>query len=107
MPGLTDADLLMVAEVVGEIAKLRDTSFDKAATAFCFAAALIDPAFKARLRAVHRRLEARRTAKPPGPLAPIAALFRDLEAEAEAVVNGLCELEQRVKSYSPRDIEAM
>ncbi len=37
----------MVAEVVSELAKLRGTSFDKAAIGFRFArAALIDPKFK-------------------------------------------------------------
>jgi hypothetical protein len=102
MPGLTDADLLMVAEVASELAKLRDTSFDKAATAFTFAAALTDPAFKARLTEVHRRLEAQRSTKLPGRLAPIAPLFRDLEGEAEAVVSGLWELEERGKSRSIR-----
>jgi hypothetical protein len=65
MPGLTDADLPMVAEVASELAKLRDTSFDKAATAFTFAAALIDPPFKARLREVHRRREAQRSRLSP------------------------------------------
>jgi hypothetical protein len=102
MPGLTDADLLMVAEVASELAKLRDTSFDKAATAFTFAAALIDPAFKARLTQVHSRLEAQRSTKSPRPLAPIAPPFRALEGEAEAVVSGLWELEERGTSRSIR-----
>ena len=34
---LADAELRMVAEVVSELAKLRGTSFDKAATGFTFA----------------------------------------------------------------------
>jgi hypothetical protein len=90
MPTLTDAELRMVAEVVSELAKLRGTSFDKAATGFEFArAALIDPAFKARLGEVHRRLEARRkTDLPRKLLAPIAPLFRDLERDAETVLRG-------------------
>jgi len=47
-------------------------------------AALIDPAFKAQLAEVHRRLVARRsTDMPRKVLAPIAPLFRDLEREAE------------------------
>ena len=90
MPVLTDAEMRMVAEVVSELAKLRGTSFDKAATGFTFArAALIDPAFKARLAEVHRRLEARRsTALPTKLLAPVARRLRDLERDAEAVVSG-------------------
>jgi hypothetical protein len=61
MPVLTDAELRMVTSVVSELAKVRSTSFDKAATGFTFArAALIDPAFKERLAEVHRRLETRR-----------------------------------------------
>jgi hypothetical protein len=97
MPGLTDADLLMVAEVARELAKLRDTSYDKAATGFTLAAALIDPAFKARLTEVHRRLEAQRSTKSPRHLASIAPLLRDLAGAAEAVVSGLWEREERVK----------
>jgi hypothetical protein len=51
MSVLTDAELRMVAEMVSELAKLRCTSFDKAAMGFTFArAALIDPAFKAASR---------------------------------------------------------
>jgi hypothetical protein len=102
MPGLTDADLLMVAEVAGELAKLGDTSFDKAATAFTLTAALIDPAFKTRITEVHRRLEAQRSTKSRGHLASLAPLLRDLEGEAEAVVGGLWEREERVKPCSIR-----
>jgi hypothetical protein len=66
MPTLSDAELKMVAEVVTELAKLRGTSLDKAAKGFAFArAALIDPAFKAKLAEVHRRLEARRSTNIP------------------------------------------
>ena len=80
----------MVAEVVSELAKLRGTSFDRAAIGFKFArAALIDPRFKAKLAEVHRRLEARRkTDVPRKLLVPISPLFRDLEREAEAVLSG-------------------
>jgi len=90
MPVLTDAEIRMVAEVVSELARLRGTSFDKAATGFTLArAALIDPPFKARLAEVHRRLEARRsTTLPTKLLAPVARLLRDLERDAEAVVSG-------------------
>jgi hypothetical protein len=90
MPVLTDAELRMVSEVASELAKLRGTSFDKAATGFTFArAALIDPAFKARLAEVHRRLEACRSTKLPAKLlAPVAPLFRDLERQADAVLSG-------------------
>jgi len=91
MPGLTDADLLMVADVVSELARLRGTPFDKAATGFSFATALIDPAFKTRLTKAHGRLEAHRSTKSPAPQARIAALFCDLEAAAEAVVSRLQE----------------
>jgi hypothetical protein len=52
-------------------------------------AALIDPAFKARLAEIHRRLEARRaTDIPRRMLAPLAPFFRDLERDAEAVLSG-------------------
>ncbi len=90
MPTLTDAELRKVAEVVSELAKYRGTSFDKAAIGFSFArAALIDPAFKAKIAEVHRRLEARhKTDLPRKLLAPIAPLFRDLEREAEMVLSG-------------------
>ena len=90
MPVLTDAELRMVAEVVSELANLRGTSFDKAATGFVFArAALIDPRFKARLAEAHRRLEVRRsTMLPRNLVAPVARVLRDLERDAETVVRG-------------------
>ncbi len=90
MPTLTDAELRMVVENVTELAKYRGRSFDKAAKGASFArAALIEPAFRAKLAEVHRRLEARRnTNLPPKILAPLAPLFRDLEREAEAVLSG-------------------
>jgi hypothetical protein len=77
MPTLTDPELLMVADVVTEMARLRGRAFDKNAKGEAFArAALIDPAFKARLAEVHRRLEER--ADPTR----IAPMFRDLERDA-------------------------
>ncbi len=90
MPQLTEAEALMVAEVVNELSKLRGTSFDKAATGFRFArAALIDPAFKAQLAKVHRRLRTRRSTNIPDKLlVPIGPLFRDLERRAESVLRG-------------------
>ena len=72
------------------MARLRGTAFDKTAKGYAFArATLIDPAFKARLAEVHRRLMARRSTDMPRKLlAPIAPLFRDLERDAEAVLSG-------------------
>jgi hypothetical protein len=95
MSDLTDADLVMVADVVGELAKLRDASFDKSATGFAFVAALSDPAFKKCLTDLHRRLEANHRTKSPGAAASIASLFRALEAAAEVVVSGFWEMEER------------
>ena len=47
-------------EVVTELAKYRGTAFDKTSKGTTFArAAMIDPAFNARLAEIHRRLEAR------------------------------------------------
>ena len=80
MSDLTDADLVMVADVMSELANLRDGSFDKSATGFAFVAALVDPSFKKRLTELHRRLEAHHWTKSPGAAASIASLFRDLEA---------------------------
>lgn len=90
MPVLTDAELRMVAEIVAELAKYRGRSFDKAAKGHVLArAALIDPAFKARLAEIHRRLEVRRkTDISVKLLAPLTPLFRDLERDAEAVLSG-------------------
>jgi hypothetical protein len=80
----------MVAEVVAEMTRFRGRSFGKSAKGYAFArAALIDPAFKARLAEVHRQLVARRSSDMPRKLlAPIAPLFRDLERDAEAVLSG-------------------
>ena len=90
MPTLTDAELRMIVEVVTELAKYRGTAFDKAGKGTAFArAAMIDPAFKARLVEIHRRLDARRnTDIPVKMLAPLAPLFRDLERDAETVLSG-------------------
>jgi len=90
----------MVADVVSELAKLRDASFDKAATGFTFAAALVEPTFKERLTAVHRRLKVQRLMQSPASLALIASLFRDLEAAAETGISGLWEMEERVEPCS-------
>jgi hypothetical protein len=49
-------------------------------------AALIDPAFKARLVQIHRRLEARRNTDLPRKM--LAPLLRELERDAEAVRSG-------------------
>ena len=69
MPRLSDTELGMIAEVVTELARFRGTSFDQADKGLAFArAALIDPAFKARLAEVHRRLEARRATDLPAKL---------------------------------------
>jgi len=52
-------------------------------------AALADPAYRARLAEVHRRLEVQRASKEPRRLlAPIAPLFRDLERDAERILAG-------------------
>jgi len=87
MPVLTDAELHMVAEVVTEFARCRGSAFNRVAKGHDFArAALIDPAFKARLAEVHRRLEARRATDIPRKMvAPLAPLFRDLERDAERI----------------------
>ncbi|HXP73684.1 MAG TPA: hypothetical protein VN823_06010 [Stellaceae bacterium] len=88
-PVLTDAELRIVAELVTELARFRGTSFDRLAKGQTFArAALIDPAFKARMAEVHRRLEVRRATKGlRRVLAPIAPLFRDLERDAEMALS--------------------
>lgn len=82
MPMLNVSELRMVAKVVDELAKHRGKTVNKVATGSAFArAALVDPAFKAKLVEIHRRLEARRkTDIPRKLLAPLAPLFRDLEA---------------------------
>jgi hypothetical protein len=89
MPMLTEAELRMVVEVVTELARFRGTAFDKASQGSTFArAALIDPAFKARLTEIHRRIEARRVTDIPRKiLAPLAPLFRGLERDAEWILD--------------------
>jgi hypothetical protein len=53
VPVLNDSELRMVAEVLAEMARFRGTAFDKTAKGCAFArAALIDPAFTARLAEV-------------------------------------------------------
>ena len=89
MPVLSDAELKMVAEIVSEMARSRGAAFDGAAKGAAFArAALINPAFRARLSEVHQRLDVWRVTKEPRTiLAPIAPLFHDLEADAEIVLS--------------------
>ncbi len=90
MSVLSDSELRMIAELVTELARFGGRAFDKTAKGSAFArAAMIDPAFKARVAEIHRRLEARRaTDIPRKMLAPLAPLFRDLERGAEAVLSG-------------------
>jgi hypothetical protein len=85
--GLKDAELKMAAEIVMEIAKGRRRQFDGHAAALKLCrAALADPAYRARLAEVHRRLKVQRASKEPRRLlAPIAPLFRDLERDAERI----------------------
>ena len=79
----------MAAEIVTEIAKGRGRPYDRRAAALMLCrAALADPAFRARLGEVHRRLEAQRASDlPPRLRVPIAPLFRDLERDAERILN--------------------
>ncbi len=88
MPMLSVEELRMVAEVVGELAKYRGKAFNRVATGSALArAAFVDPAFKAKLVEIHRRLEVRRkTDIPRKLLAPLAPLFRDLEFEAARIL---------------------
>ncbi len=89
MPMLSVSELQVVAEVVGELAKYRGKTFNRVATGSTLArAALVDPAFKAKVVEIHRRLEARRqTDIPRKLLAPLAPLFRDLEFEAARILD--------------------
>ena len=89
MPMLSVSELRMVAEVVDELAKHRGKTFDKVAAGSTLArAALVDPAFKAKLMEIHRRLAARRnTDMPREVLAPLAPLFRDLEFAAARILD--------------------
>lgn len=89
MPMLNVSELRMVAEMVDELAKHRCKTFNKLATGSMLArAALVDPAFKAKLVEIHRRLEARRkTHIPRKLLAPLAPHFRDLEFEAARILD--------------------
>ncbi len=67
----------------------RDRSLDKKATTLVFVrAGRVDDAFRTQLAEVHRRLVEWWPSKvPPRKLAPVAPLFRDLEREAERVLN--------------------
>jgi len=89
MPMLSDAEVKMVAEIVTEMARSRGGAFDKEAKGANLArAALIDPAFKARISEVHRRLDVWRVMKESRAIMePIAPLFRDLERDAEIVLS--------------------
>jgi len=90
MPVLCDAAFKMVAEIVTELARTRGAGFDKAAKGSDFArAALIDPAFKARLAEAHRRLGRvacdESVAHDPG---ANSTGLHELEREAEIVLSG-------------------
>ena len=90
MPVLSYAEYKMVAEIVTELARSRSrTTLESAAIAADFAqAALIDPAFKARLTEVHRRLDVWRVVKESRPiLEPIAPLLLELEREVEVILS--------------------
>jgi len=90
MPALNDAEIKMVAEIVTGMARSRGSAFDKAAKGADLArAAMIDPAFKARLADAHRRLDVWRVVKESRTiLEPIAPVLRELEREAEVVLSG-------------------
>ena len=82
-----DTQLRMIAEVVSECAKYRGTSFDTRAEGIA-RAAVIDPRFRARVAAVHRRLEAQYAADiPHRMLASIALVLSDLEKDAEGILS--------------------
>jgi len=90
MPVLSNAELRMVAEIVTEMARSsRGAAFDGAAKGAALArAALIDPAFNARLSEAHRRLDVWRVTKEARAfMEPIAPLLRDLECDAEVVLS--------------------
>jgi hypothetical protein len=89
MPVLSDAEFKMVAEIVTELARSRTTTFDSAAKGAAFArAALIDPAFKARLTEVHRRLDVWHVMKKARPfMQAIAPDLEELEREVEVVLS--------------------
>ncbi len=91
MPVLSDDELLRIARVVAGLARFRSRSFDQLAIATRFGrAAMVSPAFRARIAEVHRRIEARRaTDMHRHLLTPLAPLFRDLEREAEDLLSRL------------------
>ena len=89
MPTLCYAELRMIAEVVSEMAKYRGRSFDASACAVTLGrAAIADRGFRARLVEIHRRIAARRKTDLPREFpAPVAPLFRDLERDAEWILD--------------------
>ena len=88
MKPLEDAELLIVAEIVREMARSRVTSFDLGAKGAFFArAAMIDPSFKDQLAVIHRHFELRRATDPRRILSPIEPLFRELERDAEQILS--------------------
>ena len=95
MPVLTEAELRIVAEVVTELAKYRGTAFDKTSKGTTFArAAMIDPAFKARLRA--RRLHTAHGQVRPGQHAG----RHPLQGEMEPPVRSDAETDHRLTPRS-------
>ena len=83
-----ETELRMIAEVVSECAKYRSgTSFNTSVEGIA-RAALIDPRFRARVAAVHRRLKAQyATDIRHRMLASIALVLRDLEKDAEEILS--------------------
>ena len=83
-----ETELRMIAEVVSECAKYRSgTPFNTRVEGIA-RAALIDPRFRARVVAVHRRLEAQyATDIPHRMLASIALVLSDLEKDAEGILS--------------------
>jgi len=89
MKPLEDAELLIIAEIVKEMARSRVTSFDLGEKGAFFArAAMIDPSFMGQLAVVRRHLEVRRATDPRRMLATVEPLFRELERDAERIVQG-------------------
>ena len=88
MKPLEDAELLIIGEIVREMARSRVTSFDLGEKGAFFArAAMINPSFMEQLVVVRRLLERRRT-NPRRMLARVEPLFRELELDAERILQG-------------------
>ena len=86
MKPLEDAELLIIGEIVREMARSRVTSFDLGEKGSFFArAAMINPSFMEQLVVVRRLLERRRTTDPRRMLAAVEPLFRELELDAERI----------------------